>query len=998
MSSFDEKIDIFLNKKYANFKQPLKKIVDKMIEQCRYINEESLERHNWGSLPKKLENIPHKDDIHHHSYEEQLLKALDKQENEQSIIELLWGDIQLGKRVHACIIMWISVYILKRPVLYIFRNLEIDQKQLKDDIMGTDEYNFNIQFIKKIFEEFNSELQEYFKEDNNTNYWRDFKLPELRDIKTDNIIDRLSNKEAINANDIFCCLMNESQLDKVNKQFTEYIYKNNELVNMTVLVDESDLMSSTASNDKSDINDFKDTSKCEKLLAKIYKKVKYVLHITGTAHSLLYNITTKLTNHYDIQIKISKVHKMKRSSDYYGLFNKNSIAFNTTLVKTWWKDQSKPDDEDNKKPSKYDIIQDYQINIKKVINEVVNRTTTRYNSLIISEEKIKINQTLLVNEIMQDFPDLFIIKFNGDNLKLYLSKEYQSEAKYLAQWDKNQSSSSRLYQINGLHSLALDIEEAKKLPNNYCYFNIDTKTMNIKMVYKLLRILFEKSRILIKNKTVITITGKYAERGYSFTSDDYGEYSFHLTDQYFVSHATFNCTDISQRLRLQGKYNDTELKNGKMKLTLWTTPELQDVIQNFYVKFINKIEENIMDCQNWYDIKNLMEDIIDNGELKLRKYMQYLDVRKKRKNIKIKKSFDPKNNGYKLIDISDMSEEEISQWCKDKKLPDYICINEIKNDLTIAEFIDKYYNYKPIVPIKIPKSDLNIENKTETFDYIKNIFKDCIKHSVYRPTTINMNRKNGINNAILNNKPYNYSRGKPNECIVINYNDDDYYHIVGLTNQKDLPTPTNDYLKKTPYIINGDKVKYTVINDKFKQLIKQNNKQEYTNEDDDTFIENDTGLPDTYYWKTPNEWLYLFKKNKEDIIFLEIVAPSNDTSQPEPKDETEPKSKSKTNTTTKKKKTKDEVPIDDDVLNTDLVLFTNTCLKIPDKENIRTGIISIYNLYKDWSKKNDKKCFKTFKIFKDNFDKLGFKEETSKGVDSINNKPGKRGYKLIVMI
>ena len=36
------------------------------------------------------------------------------EENEKSIIELLWGDIQLGKRIQACIIMWISVHILKR--------------------------------------------------------------------------------------------------------------------------------------------------------------------------------------------------------------------------------------------------------------------------------------------------------------------------------------------------------------------------------------------------------------------------------------------------------------------------------------------------------------------------------------------------------------------------------------------------------------------------------------------------------------------------------------------------------------------------------------------------------------------------------------------------------------------------------------------------------------------------------------------------------------------
>ena len=71
-----------------------------------------------------------------------------------------------------------------------------------------------------------------------------------------------------------------------------------------------------------------------------------------------------------------------------------------------------------------------------------------------------------------------------------------------------------------------------------------------------------------------------------------------------------------------------------MKLTLWTTPELQDIIQNFYVKFIKEIEIFIMDCECWEEIKDLLESIIDNGEFKFSKYMKYIDVSKKRKNLK----------------------------------------------------------------------------------------------------------------------------------------------------------------------------------------------------------------------------------------------------------------------------------------------------------------------------------------------------------------------------
>ena len=44
---------------------------------------------------------------------------------------------------------------------------------------------------------------------------------------------------------------------------------------------------------------------------------------------------------------------MKRSNDYFGLFN-NSINFNTTLVETWWDYQ---DIENHKKKTSYDIVE-----------------------------------------------------------------------------------------------------------------------------------------------------------------------------------------------------------------------------------------------------------------------------------------------------------------------------------------------------------------------------------------------------------------------------------------------------------------------------------------------------------------------------------------------------------------------------------------------------------------------------------------------------------------
>jgi hypothetical protein len=934
MTYLQDKINTFFKKRNEIFKKPLEKIINIMLNKCKYINGESLERHNWGNNPIKLKHIPK--NINVPSFEEDLLNSLNLEDNEKSIVELLWGDIQLGKRVQACIIMWISVHILKRPVLYIFRNLTIDQKQLQDDIVGTENYNFNIQFIKTLFQEFNNELQEYFEE-TNVEYWKDYKLPELKDINSNDIINKLSNKEAINSNDIFCCLMNHTQLAKLNTKFSEYIYYNDELVNITTLVDESDLMSPTSSNDRSNDNDKKDSTACEILLAKIYKKVKYALHITGTAHSLLYNITTRLSDHTDIQIKISKVHKMKRSNDYFGLFN-GSINFNTTLVESWWDYQ---DIENHKKKTCYDIVEDYNINIKKIIEEILKRPTSKYNSLLISEEKIRANQFCLVDKIIKDFPDLFIVIYHGNCLRLYLSKNYEKEIKYWSKWDSKQSSTSqRLWQLGGVYGSSIDTEKSEKLPNNYCYFNINTKILNIKFVYKLLRILFEKSDTPILCKTIITITGKYGERGYSFTSDDYDNYSLHLTDQYFVSHASLNCTDISQRLRLQGKYNDLDLKNGNMKLTLWTTPELQDIIQNFYVKFIKEIEKYIMVCHSWEEIKELLESIIDNGDFKFGKYMKYIDVSKKRKNLKPIKHYDSKNNGYKLIVIDDMNDTEIDEWCKETKLLDYICINEIK-EMNVDDFIDKYgistietQEYKLENELSIEFVNYCIKQAEQQFKLKLNPikpywFKDrkekinnyyCesindskvpIKISELKNNLIRFRNEDGLNDIQRDGK----------RRVNIAYDDDNNAYIcisVRNKNHKSLPKLTNDYIKKTPYVIVGDKVNYSILKEEYKQ---QNNTHGYTNEDGDDFIEDDNKFPEKYYWKTPDGWLYLYDKDKPEIISLDIVAPLPVKNVIQSNISTEP------------------------LINSDILLFANTCCKKTDKTNLRFGLKDIFKIY-----------------------------------------------------
>ena len=861
----DNKINQFYNGNAAVCRKPLEAIINKMIAKCRYINGESLERHNWGSEPVKLAHIP--TNVTSPNFESDLLNALDLPENEKSIIELLWGDIQLGKRVQACVIMWISIYILHRPVLYIFRNLEIDQSQLKADILGTDKQNFNIEFIKSCFETFNAEITDRLGRNDK---YKDFKLTDLKDINEHDILNKLGCKDAMNPTDIFCCLMNITQLSKIDEQFTKYIINHKELVNISLLVDESDLMAPTSSNDKSNDSDIKDTTKCEKMLAKIYKKVKYVLHITGTAHSLLYNVTTRLSHSQEIQLKISKVHKMQRSTDYYGLFN-NMITFNTSHVKPWWSLKNE-DSQDNDDKPKYDIISDYRINIRGIIKHIIRRNDNynsyAFNSLLISEEKIRKNQFELANSIMSDFESIFLIVYHGKCLRFYLNEAFRREFDYFAKRHKI------LHEEGGIYG---EPKAASIEGRNYCYYDLDTRKYTIKQLYKLLRVVFVSKRngLEIPTKTVITITGKYGERGYSFTSDDYDKYSMHLTDQYFVSHATFNCTDISQRLRIQGKYSSPELKTGSMKLTLWTTSELQDVMQNFYIKLIMRIESKIMSCNKWEDIKDILENIFDSGDLNFEKYLKYIDSRKKTKSIATKLMYDRVMKANKVLNYVNMTELEISKYISENNLPSYNCINTIQQmskpeflvkngakkwnintifDLSFAELNVEFKKlgyskeYKPTVENGKQVCCLASENK-QTWDY-EDLQKKLKGHG---PTSTH-----GIHNGIKIN----------NDCatrVWVGYNKSGIpiYILKYAKKTQDLELPPSaknivdafNNEKQILYSIEGDFVKYSVINQ-------------------DVDINN---LPRHYYFKTPAGilWYYGPKLTK-----LSILSPSNTNTSP----------------------------------------------------------------------------------------------------------------------
>ena len=950
--SLKSKIDYFVSNSPESCQSTLKEIILCMLNVIKYNNGDTLERHNWGKAPVKLINLPSsKSD----NYETELLKCLDGDQTDSAIIELLWGDVQLGKRVHACIIMWFSIYILERPVFYIFRNLTIDKEQLLNDINKAGYNTFNGTFIRSMFEKNVSKILKIDPKVKISNVWKKYILPGMRD-------NTRFTKDTIKATDMMCCLMNYKQLERLNDNFTEYIAENGELVNFTMLVDESDLAAPTSSNDKSNIKDLEDTTHCERLLSKTYKKVKYVLQITGTAQSILWNITTRISEHHVIQVMPSKIHKMRRTSDYYGLFSicdvagydpqinnsddepdgdepeegaapkpaKNSkplekINIDTDMIVEWWSKK----EEGSKKLPAYKITVDYEKNIKKLITHICSRKNVKYNSLLISEEKTRSKQFNLVVAILDDFPDLFVIIYHGNILRLYAPEKYSDDLIKIS---------------NETHGIL-----TKLVKDKHHHFDIRADGANIKMIYKMLRMLFETCKG--SSKTVITITGKYGERGYSFVSDDYKEYSFHLTDQYLVSHSVINCTDISQRVRLQGKYNTPELLSGKMKLTLWTTKKVKTII-DFYIKFMYSIEKVCMQCKNYKDILEMVAVAIDECD-SAGKYFKFLDAKKKLKNFVKEDEYDAKAKGFKVSElgnnecINDLITVDIDTFTDRYGKWTY------KTDCVEHEF-DAFAEYESFITAN------DIMRTRLTKDETGNFYKCSVSRGVkvYQYDSLKLELPTLSASFGIKNIDAGTRIGATLSRLYVGYRNL-LDHMSGvfilrlckiLDKKFVLPPNSTNYTKKRPYLVKGKTVIYSELKSKF--------------------VGN---LPNIYYWKNLNGNIYKCDPaadrksatvNIREINDNDVVAASST------------------------KTVNHQLGVES------VEHFNTSCCKKSQNPFIRIGIKDLFAEYKKWCDLNKATNLPMAK-FKAKFESLGHMELKSKGF-SIDAKPKSRGYNIVV--
>ena len=411
-----------------------------------------------------------------------------------------------------------------------------------------------------------------------------------------------------------------------------------------------------------------------------------------------------------------------------------------------------------------------------------------------------------------------------------------------------------------------------------------------------------------------------------------------------------------------------------------------------------------MQCENWENIKSLIEDIIDSGTYKFSKYIKYIDVKKKCKNIEIDKKYDKKYKAYKIMLINDMSDLEIKDSCKKNLLPDYVCINQINEmnkELFIEQFGIKDYNIKtyPNLTIDEVKNELNKIGKYINKPYepklddnnnaVCCLADEKLKKWEYQELYDKLKNyddksTHGLNNGLKFNIKYATR-------IWMGYiNDGNIRYILKIaekTDTKILPLISYDInnkdSEKKHYIIEDSIVKYSIIKQEYE------NKMENPN-NTDIYI-----LPENYYWKSPDGWLFLHKKEKSNVESLKIRKPTTTIETPIVETPIVNLAQNEVEIQSIPLLNQEQTNNSDIIINSDIKLFVDICIKKTDKKRLRLGIVELHNKYKSWCKTNNKIILIKNK-FKNELTKLGYKEEATKGID-LNNKLHKRGYNITLL-
>ena len=323
-----------------------------------------------------------------------------------------------------------------------------------------------------------------------------------------------------------------------------------------------------------------------------------------------------------------------------------------------------------------------------------------------------------------------------------------------------------------------------------------------------------------------------------------------------------------------------------------------------------------------------------------------------------------------------MNSVEINNWVKERNLLPFNCINEIKS-MPKQEFIKKYGVrgvLMKVFSVPEPITEKFINDKIKLVNpKFQPLNKDWLKIRIKWKKDNKkkqwcdkkgklLDENTWFKKVDINPGSGRKKRTEKRRAVIFYENKVEKLGIYFYPEKHNtLPKQTNDVLKKTPYVVDGDMVIYSKLKERY---TKKNTNHGYKNDKNDDFIKDASiALPKNYYWKTPDKLLIYHNENKQHFYSADILRPEIESDSD-----------------------------DDDIDNNPAKVFVTNNIKKSSNPRLRTGLSDINKAYKKYCKQNETEPL-TRLVLKEILTNLGFTEEKTKGI-SISNKLGKRGYNV----
>jgi hypothetical protein len=499
---------------------------------------------------------------------------LNGRKNTFANFSLIVGDVQSGKTDMVLVILWLLIFCFEKKVLLCFQNLNQDIEQFLNRI---NIFNTGIKTLIECDDEcIKNEL------------FNDFLL-NSQPIE----FKKWKNKQNVKKPEFSVCLLNNIQTEINNIDIiSDYI----------CLIDEFDIV--TPSGDNFLLKN-KKTTKIEKNIAKIIKSSHFTFGITATPLTLLPNNVTQINNINDddeishIQWKFIGGIVLKPKNNYVGMekcvYEKYDIDWFTindydseevlenNEIQSICSDDYNDIDDNYLKSIKNEFPQNFDNYIKIIKNSIIINNTRKYRSIIITDYHTTQNHENLAENVAKNIENIFILINNGDEIGFYVPLIFNLKINKLIK--KN--------------DIFCDLKNHKEnnFDKNASYIKYSYgkgKNIEINLLYELLSVFMNSTSEKIY---CLTIAGKLAGRGFSYVSNNFENYPFHLTDQIILKLKP-SFASLYQSCRVFGKYNDYQTN----KISIHTIDKILNVFDSM----------NMLNCE----IKNIIPIIKNNDDIK----------------------------------------------------------------------------------------------------------------------------------------------------------------------------------------------------------------------------------------------------------------------------------------------------------------------------------------------------------------------------------------------